>query len=658
MRKAKSISNLFYYLCLFLIASAIMAPNAQANDRYTHFRAFLGFSINGNMYDSKFSRLTDDEPSLVDFSSATGIGFSIFAGGEYLFQTRFLGMDWRYNFMLGFSDLTAEYKEEEFIGHIIKDQSYSDGTSEHLITPSINSLYLDQGFIVYPFESMPLGFRAGISAGLLMGMTFEQSESLVDPSDPSYTYENGKRVRNVHSGDLPGPASMALSASLGVRYDAYEFSSFVLTPFLQLNYGLTDAVGVDKWKIHSANLGISLNYRFSKPEMIEPAPPPPPPLPVPPSAAELALRLEAFSGDNNLEQNSNVNIMLYAEEYVQVYSVLPAIFFPENSALYMKSFNQNAKGYLNAQKTVLTGIVDYLKENPNTKVTLTALALDSEEKGLAEKRIESVSKLLTGNGVSADRIKSKKEIIKSSKLDNPELHEENRAVWFSFSDNTSLIKMRGDSNLVITSDPVNLKVTPVVNADAGLASFSGEISANGQQIATFDDKGIDWNYKIDDNEFNPDYEAKLNIIAKAIDSEGKTATAALEVQLFPILKKIKKNENYISNSAKYGTREFILGYCDFDVSAFHTINKDILKIVKKAYKDGCEIQLLPLTDISGTEEHNGRLARLRAESALRALGLSKENVEILYPDEELFDNATPHGRILSRSVVVRIKDKK
>jgi len=103
-------------------------------------------------------------------------------------------------------------------------------------------------------------------------------------------------------------------------------------------------------------------------------------------------------------------------------------------------------------------------------------------------------------------------------------------------------------------------------------------------------------------------------------------------------------------------QQFFLAYCEFDKAELYAVNEQAVEEIKKAFINGKKIEIIPLFDFLGTDEHNQRLALERANSALKLLGLKKEDVIITIPDDYFFSNDLPYGRMMNRTVIVRINN--
>ncbi|MEJ5244949.1 MAG: OmpA family protein, partial [Bacteroidota bacterium] len=113
--------------------------------------------------------------------------------------------------------------------------------------------------------------------------------------------------------------------------------------------------------------------------------------------------------------------------------------------------------------------------------------------------------------------------------------------------------------------------------------------------------------------------------------------------------------NLLINS--YDGKEYaILGLFDFDSSEFSLFDNRVReKVLDDLHYRGKKLTIIPFTDNIGSKEYNTKLAEKRALAAVQLLQLRDEDYKIEYPTQYLYDNRTPLGRILNRSVIIRIE---
>jgi len=177
-----------------------------------------------------------------------------------------------------------------------------------------------------------------------------------------------------------------------------------------------------------------------------------------------------------------------------------------------------------------------------------------------------------------------------------------------------------------------------------------------KKMKDFNSKGCSFSLKelLPNNEI---IEERIDIKLSVRDTIEKEAIAELtlniksEFQIDGVFKNVisdKEESNYV--------QQVLLAYCEFDKADLNAINKNAVNLIKEKYKEGCIIEIIPLFDFLGSDEHNLALAYARANSALKLLGLKKHNVQITIPKAFFFSNEMPFGRMLNRAVIVRIKN--
>ncbi len=633
----------------------IFSLTAEAGIKYTNFMLSGGFSINGNIHSADFTSLPGFNTCCPKFTGGFGPGYSIFAGGEFKFDNHFIGSKWTYNFLLSFMDISAELQEDEFIGHVIAGNTYSDGISQHTIDPNLKMIGIDQGLTFYPVRDFPIGIRPGVFLGFIISKSFVQNEKLTSPSGA--VFENGKNVRNEHSGDLPSAATAYFAASLALRYNSIEMGRFLITPQLQFNYGLSNFVSEINWSANTINLGVAFNYRIAKSVPPPPPPPPPAPLPEPPAPVVFAFETDVYSGGEKIPDGSDIILPYKYYEKSDSYMVRPVLFFAENETK-ASATGKVPENWEEAQKNVLNNIISYLKAHPDVNINIVAYAIDDEKPATAEKRAENAVKLLTSNGISKNRITDSTNTESVSDFKYEALAEEHRALIFDFSDGTKMLESQGQKIVNKGYMPVDINIETKIKSGSKPKSIDGQVKFDGSTIGTFDKNDYTFNLggspAID--ELSPaDLQGKELLVSVNItDIQGARHSSTEKFRIKPVVYEKKMEENLVKNNGK-DAAQYILGFFDFDQADFAAVNKEIIEKIKKAVDNGKDVELLPLTDNTGSTIHNLALAGERANAALRLLGKYAEKVVVKYPDKPVFANDTPYGRVLNRSVVVRIR---
>jgi outer membrane protein OmpA-like peptidoglycan-associated protein len=508
-------------------------------------------------------------------------------------------------------------------------------------------------------------------AGIPISKTYSQEEDLVEPGD--ITFKDGSQIRNISKGDLPDPASMFLGLGFGAKYEIYKFRDIIISPEIQLVYGLISPVKSLNWAVTSIKGGISVQFNIPKAsEKRHEAPPlqkalPEPP--APPSIAEPSVKLKVFYENKQLADNDTISVDFRTDYYYYIISQIPVLYYSKNSMKPESSItafdaDSNKSAFLNIIKNLnfsdnFSSIIsEYLENNPGTKLVIVANTPD-EDDDVLKSRVDIINNELLKNKISSDLVTIKTNKVNLSKKDKvkyPELIDESRNVTFEFSNNFSIIEKNVLNEKVNYKFNKSLAVIPDISVEAKPYKFSGYKSFNDIDKNPIEDKTNDILLSASLFDNKTDKPNKFKLYAEITDSQNKTSND--EINIFLTGKKIENNI-YKNMSGDGNYSQFILGYFNFDESAFFAVDKNVLEYVKQEIKAGKKVNILPSTDFLGTPEYNKNLAVVRARSALKLLNLNvtnlPENVEIIYSDEPVFNNSTPYGRNLNRSVIVNIE---
>ncbi len=187
------------------------------------------------------------------FTGGTGTGFA--AG--VLIQYRFHGYN---NFFLraGYQQISGDLSATE-PEWVIVDDKLTPALIEHNISTEFAMPFIEP---MYKYNTIiGLSFSIGISLSYLVSTSYSQNEVLIEPVEHG-TFENGSRIRNVHSGTLNGTSTFLAAADLATEYEINldKHKLYVLTPRFAFNYGLNSLFKDEKWRITFFSFGISLKF--------------------------------------------------------------------------------------------------------------------------------------------------------------------------------------------------------------------------------------------------------------------------------------------------------------------------------------------------------------------------------------------------------------
>ena len=645
-------------MLLTLLASSLSAQMSQEDPRPAPGYGVFG-NAHFNMHTADFRALPGVPSCCPQYTDGDGGGFGIGLLYEVPLGSR-LSLALRGSYATHGALLLAR---ELTVVNI--DGASTGAIIEHSIDAGLSSLGLEPlvGYRLFG----DLRFHAGGRIGYVLGKDYEQSEELIEPAG---TFENGMRVRNALSGDIPEASSLfgALVAGISYTLPMNEQGTLSLRPELLYSVGLTPVVSDLTWSANAARAGIALVYT-PRVEIVPVEAPPPPPPPLPPAKPALAsdLRLSALDAEGSERPLTAVTV----EEFVstQFRPMLAYVFFEENSAEIPGRYRTLAPakaasfapddlhlaGMLDVHHHVLNIIGKRLGEHPSATLGITGCNANAgEEAGntaLSRSRAEAVRDYLRAVwGVEERRMKleARNLPLRPSGSDQADGQAENRRVELSSDDWEIMqpIVTRDDERQV---RPARIRFTPAITAEAGVRSWTLAVSQNGRELKRFGGDGavpetLDWNMS-GEQETIPGRPEDLTYVLTVRDEAGQSEAAR---GVLPVT--VRRVDREV------GRYSLIL--FDFDQSTLNPYNRRIADLIRPAIDPGAEVRITGYTDRIGEEEYNIKLSEDRARNVARILGVSGARVEGLGQSVELHDNNLPEGRFYSRTVNILVESER
>lgn len=619
----------------------------------------IGGDIKGNYYQADFQQFEGVNNCCTKFGNTLGLGYNIHAGYEHLFSSGLFGFPWRLDLSFSYVDYSADFRERYEFANIIYEDRFVKGIAEYVLEPNIQAISIDPGIIIEPFANMPLSFRLGLNYGILFNKSFLQQENLIEPQD--VYYENGSRTRGQASGDIPNAGFGMLSTSIAIRYKLAETGNFEIYPQIRFDYALNNIVDNLSWKTHSIMAGVTLAYNLSK-TVAKPIIPEPPMLE--PPAQEIKPFIEADvlvkANGKELKNDETINYSYDLLVSNREYKLLPYVFYVPNTVnrISIPADNRGVYDEQGMQDRLITAAADRLKSNPQSKLELISSSLLSENTDIVDARINDVIDELIYNSIEIHRINVLKNEVDQTLLKRPELAEEQ-----------SYIELRIDGEKIpinysriiaaetVVKSEIPIDVLPSIHSNVDVKDLSGSVKLNDKHIFKFGTAGLNDKITKDILSQAGDVlsEQLLTVSFEAQGPDGLSKKVQRIYKLSPQLEREVKVTNQFQDGEKK-FRKYIASYYDFDSSIPKYINNDVIQQLKEEITKGKKITLMPLTDNIGTELYNTRLAEQRAKSVIELSGIEFTNYDIVYPKEYFYDNTTPLGRMLNRTVIVIVSD--
>jgi outer membrane protein OmpA-like peptidoglycan-associated protein len=624
-----------------------------SQNKYTAWSVEAGLGLSWNVYYSNYADIPGYESCCTNYSDAIGFGPKFFAGAFYNPKQDLFGIDYQVGFRAGYGDISASYAAEDFIGYIITGNEYTKATVEHQLDASVSGITLKPYIRLYPVGGFGLSVDLGFEAMLPMTHSLEMKEVIVSP--PGVTYDNGTTEQNPQSGEITGFAGMLAFITGSLRYDVYSFGDFILSPELGFSYGLNNfAEGLD-WKAYSFNAGVAIAYNIPKAELAPPLPPPMPGMPAPPvpDKTNLAVGLRIEANGEEIQNAGMLDITYEVSESRKEYSVIPVVFFDEGSSdIDNKQPAAGINSYLDAQQNALNVTIHHLKSDSRSKITILGGSNKTELAGTGLKRAESVASILKANGIAAERISLRE--TTPAEQPNPLTADEGRKAEILIDGRPSAVYYSKVESVNSAKD-IEFNITPTVNTNADQFIFKGEVlyGINEFKLGDFPRETSTFVFKPSriQNLHKPAIDKYLTFRLRASAGEVKAdSSIRLYLDSRDVVKSSTTNELTLND--KY-YEQYILAYFNFDETRYSQLDTNVIKKINDAFANGKEVIIYPLTDNIGSVEYNRNLAEARAKSVLPTLG-DGEKIKVEYPENYLFPNDTPWGRILNRTVLVRI----
>jgi len=381
---------------------------------------------------------------------------------------------------------------------------------------------------------------------------------------------------------------------------------------------------------------IGMSYAIPKPEKPMEIPPPPPP-PIEEKEPEIALSMHfhALLNDAMVEFGDTIPYPYERNINVEAKTIAPIYMFEKNSSDIISEYGH--------EETLLEIAI----KQGNVPLRILAMASDLESENMAQARAEFIKKKLLKIN-PARNILTQTRIIKSKGLRYPELIDESRMVIIAHTDGTLPIYTRTDSQLVFQETSIRLITEPSITG----AKIAGMASLGNVKTKTIEEPDITFSFS---PSIADPIETQKFIAQSFVTLEPNLKSKSrIELYIRPVLLRENVNEVQISNSSK----EYILGYSDFDEGSLSMIDRSVMKQIKRALSSGATITIIPLIDDLGKSDHNSILAKERVKSALKLLESEIGNNELkncIISSPRVFQSdGKVSGRVLHRGISIRI----
>ncbi len=503
------------------------------------------------------------------------------------------------------------------------------------------SVGLDFNFLIQKeLFNGPLYFN--ISPGLIINHSgsFIQKEYIQSPDGAAFEGPDGYFFERTNAeGDFTTLSNMipVVSASL------YNSSKIADKLYFTQRLGVTNDMSslLDDANISSltlfASLGIKMSFDKEKIVIVPPKKPiqPEPIIPLPEPYISLDMDVDY----------DKTYVEVQEELYAQPPMVL-AVFFDKNSSDirdHYVSKSDNVVNPIQSHNNIIFDVIQILKESPDSKLTLISSTSGIDENNnikLSQNRANSVRKKLVDLGVSEERIEIDANISPNT-ITNIEYDtglEENRRVEFKLIDidmnNVNLRTVRKNlfSKISIETNAENL--TDRANLTT---NFTSETYTVNDTTMTFDYSENLLNSKSNSTKLTS------NLIANNL---VKNANQEIFYEELDKRKLDLKTENF---------ELYLMFY--FSSSILSDESKKSISDLIDLLPEGKTLEIVGNTDKIGMEKANIEIAENRANNAKEYIEsiTTKQYYFDIKTNTSKFDESTPQGRFLNRSIRIRIK---
>lgn len=630
-----------------------------------------------DMHAASFSALPGVPNCCPEFTGGTGSG--IFGGLTYLTPIDpniFVDVRLHYG---GFSGtMTSRQKLPVIIGN----GSLAMAEIEHTMTSSFTQIGIEPmvGYRLTP----ELSLRAGLLAAYRISSTFEQKETMLQPTNA--TFETGRRIRNETRGDLPFVSTIGMSFTVGASYDLplNANRTMFLSPEVYYTFAPFSIVENLSWTISHVRAGFSLSLvppsttdSLDAFQLFDVARRTPLPVRGQPNVAFIpAITAGGIAEDGSRTNQQSVTIEQYASTRIR--PLLPYVFFDEKSVSiperYTALSSEQVEQYSLENFYNLDAMVTYhqllnivgkrMQEQPSATLAVAGFAgaeelmAEATQRTQGKARAESVRSYLTSVwGIDPSRITvtQRDAPTAASSTTDSEGRAENRRVELSSSDASILAPVLSRDTMRVFT-PTGFRFTPSIDPQVPIASWTVFVSQDERLIKTFHGdsalpQSIDW--RVAEQEmYIPVGSRTIEYMLVARDSGGRVIPS--EMKILPV------NELTIDEKQRSGTQDktidrYSLILFGFDKAELTAEHRALIENVRGRITPGSQVRIVGYTDMVGSEEYNQRLSQQRANAVAQELRISNATVVGNGERLPLYDNRMPEGRFYNRTVEIIVE---
>ncbi len=492
-----------------------------------------------------------------------------------------------------------------------------------------------------------LGVIVGPRLCLPLTTEFIQQETITSPADATFIVD-GQRTqqRTVAEGPLTTRSSVMFGMSAGVESFIPLSDKVDLVPAVSFDMFFNDVTIDAPWKMYAVRAEIGIRFSAGKTkDTSQPfiAPPPPPPPVIAFAPVSVGILFPAFVGE-----------VVTGNQLRATTPIVNSVFFDSASASIPLNYRRSDDGSVvstdavEAHAWLLPRIARIMEQNPDGTIVLEgATSGESTEPAgdaLARERAENVKKVLVDLGVESRRITVRSRILPKtpSNSDFAGGREENRRVEILVN-NAPLQEWVSAEKFAELRGSVTAQ-TSRLGGDPGVVTQGIRVKAGNTDTLI---KGRAGTIVIP-IEQGVETEQTASTLTLEAESDGAMAKRDTVIDLTTLPRRQIELE----------TEEFeaILRF-DYNSAELTDDVKGLLRQLAQRVPDGYTITIVGSADVLGSAERNRILSEQRAEntkSFIRSISGNKFKLETSTTSKQ-FDDSTPQGRFLNRSIRLAVK---
>jgi outer membrane protein OmpA-like peptidoglycan-associated protein len=641
------------YLMALLLFAASTSLLAFTPENETRMRVGVYGGLNINMHSPSFT-YTDTSDINNPFEFLFNENKNSFGGNFGVLVDFILQSDDIISARLGYNGMGVDF-ERSFtdVDNIITTNDKLETSLNYI---EIAGFYKNYSWI--PVEN--LHTMLGVEFGFPVGSSYTLTRT-VTPDPPNMP-------EFANNTDLPtSPIRFALA--LGVGYDIKLADRVTLNPELTFRLPLTKVSGdnnFDSWSVPQLRLQVNLIYDLFSSDQ---APEDPQPY------LKVGFdEVRYYDNDGNTHPIENVRVEDI--QYTELFPFIPYVFYDKQKATPLPTA-QAAEGKYQAGSFSLNNVdpdamqinnhtLDIvgmrMQQDPKTAITIIGTVDGVDEKAdedLSLKRAEFAKKYLVDNfDINPQRINVRGggKPANASTSNVPEGMEENRRIEIISSNKSLLEPILIEKENQRIPEPNVIEFLPTAETSDTVIAWKLEISQAGEVLRKFTGNSaiepIQW--VIIPNELkNSDLPIEYSFWAESLGGVDDVETGTIPVEYYSITRK-QSEELPDKTISKYSLMLF-----DFDKAEVSEKDMEIInKYIVPEINFNSVVKIYGYTDNIGDATYNEKLAKKRADAVKNVLKtkVPKANYEAFGVGEkvEIFDNDSPVGRHLSRTVQIYV----